>query len=153
MFKSFKFIEDKFRQLNQADQQPTQEVQDTQEQNAETEQTETPQQQPSEQIPQEPTQQEVQLPPDKDPSQIANPDKGSFISDIGDAEYASIMIRALASNPAYRNKIPKEFLKSQNTQNAQQIIQFVRNIVGIKQAGGEQAFQGMSDQEFFNLDA
>lgn len=153
MFKSFKFIEDKFRQLNQADQQPTQKVQDTQEQNAENEQAETAQQQTTQQIPQEPIQQEAQLPPDRDPSQIANPDKGSFISDIGDAQYASIMIRALASNPAYKNKIPKEFLKSQNTQNAQQIIQFVRNIVGIKQAGGEQAFQGMSDQEFFNLDA
>lgn len=86
-----------------------------------------------------------------DPSQIADVDQGQFVSNLGDAEYASIMIRALASNPAFKDKIPQEFLNAQTTENAQQIIQFCKNLLGLQQSGGETGFNNMSDEEVMNM--
>ena len=86
-----------------------------------------------------------------DPSQIADVDQGQFVSNLGDAEYASIMIRALASNPAFKDKIPQEFLNAQTTENAQQIIQFVKNMVGLQNSGGDTGFNNMSDEEVMNM--
>lgn len=86
-----------------------------------------------------------------DPSQIAAPEQGQFVSNLGDAEYASIMIRALASNPAFKDKIPQEFLNAQTTENAQQIIQFVKNMVGLQNSGGETGFNNMSDEQVMNM--
>ena len=86
-----------------------------------------------------------------DPSQIAAPEQGQFVSKLGDAEYASIMIRALASNPAFKDKIPQEFLNAQTTENAQQIIQFVKNMVGLQNSGGETGFNNMSDEQVMNM--
>ena len=88
-----------------------------------------------------------------DPSQIAAPEQGQFVSNLGDAEYASIMIRALASNPAFKDKIPQEFLNAQTTENAQQIIQFVKNMVGLQNSGGETGFNNMSDEQVMNMPA
>ena len=86
-----------------------------------------------------------------DPSQIADVDQGQFVSNLGDAEYASIMIRALASNPAFKDKIPQEFLNAQTTENAQEIIQFVKNMVGLQNSGGDTGFNNMTDEEVMNM--
>ena len=86
--------------------------------------------------------------PNNNPNNIPEPDKGTFISDLGKAEYANIMIKALMMTPP--KGIPQEWLNSTNTKNADQIIDFVKNVVNVNQAGTE-SFSNMSDEEFMNV--
>lgn len=86
--------------------------------------------------------------PNNNPNNIPEPDKGTFISDLGKAEYANIMIKALMMTPP--KGIPQEWLNSTNTNNADQIIDFVKNVVNVNQAGTE-SFSNMSDEEFMNV--
>ena len=151
MFKCFEFIDDMMKQLNEADEMP---MEDDAEMGAE----EAPMEDPAAQgdmgmeeggdmggeAP-------VQGDAASDPSQIADVDQGQFVSNLGDAEYASIMIRALASNPEFKDKIPQEFLNAQTTENAQQIIQFCKNMLGLQQSGGETGFNNMTDEEVMNM--
>ena len=152
MFKCFKFIDDMMKQLNEADEMPM-------EDDAEMGGDEAPMEDPAAQgdmgmeggeAPAEggaPMEGEAA----SDPSQIADVDQGQFVSNLGDAEYASIMIRALASNPEFKDKIPQEFLNAQTTENAQQIIQFCKNMLGLQQSGGETGFSNMTDEEVMNM--
>ena len=142
MFKCFKFIDDMMKQLNEADEMP---MEDDAEMGGDEAAMEDPAAEGD---------MEMEGGGDdasSDPSQIADVDQGQFVSNLGDAEYASIMIRALASNPAFKDKIPQEFLNAQTTENAQQIIQFVKNMVGLQNSGGENGFNGMSDEEVMNM--
>lgn len=86
--------------------------------------------------------------PNNNPNNIPEPDKGTFISDLGKAEYANIMIKALMMTPP--KGIPQEWLNSTNTKNADQIIDFVKNVVNVNQAGTD-SFSNMSDEEFMNV--
>ena len=142
MFKSFKYIDEALKVLNEAD-----EVTEENDATKETEGSENVEETPTEEQPQD------EVDATSDPSQVANPDQGQFVSDLGDAEYASIMIRALASNPAFKDKIPQEFLNAQTTENAQQIIQFVKNMVGLQNSGGDTGFNNMTDEEVLNMSA
>lgn len=149
MFKCFEFIDEKLQQFNEADEMPM-------EDDAEMGGEEAPMEDPA-------TEGDMggEAPAEggapieggaaSDPSQIANPDQGQFVSKLGDAEYASIMIRALASNPAFKDKIPQEFLNAQTTENAQQIIQFCKNLLGLQQSGGETGFNNMTDEEVMDM--
>lgn len=122
MFKCLQFIDEKLRQLNEADEMPMDDDMSMEEGDDMGGGEEAP-------TPEEGG--EMGGEAASDPSQIADVDQGQFVSNLGDAEYASIMIRALASNPAFKDKIPQEFLNAQTTENAQQIIQFVKNMVGL----------------------
>lgn len=145
MFKCFQFIDEMMRQLNEADEMP---MEDDSTEMGNDEQMGNEEPTPDESG-------EMGLGEDgganTDPSQIADVDQGQFVSNLGDAEYASIMIRALASNPAFKDKIPQEFLNAQTTENAQQIIQFVKNMVGLQNSGGETGFSNMSDEDVMNM--
>lgn len=136
MFKCLQFIDERLRQLNEADEMP---MKDDDAIGGEEEAS----------APEEGG--EMGGEAASDPSQIADVDQGQFVSNLGDAEYASIMIRALASNPAFKDKIPQEFLNAQTTENAQQIIQFVKNMVGLQNSGGNTGFNNMSDEEVMNM--
>ena len=143
MFKCFEFIDEKLQQFNEADEMPM-------EDDAEMGGEEAPMEDPAAE-----GDMGGEAPAEggaaSDPSQIANPDQGQFVSKLGDAEYASIMIRALASNPAFKDKIPQEFLNAQTTENAQQIIQFCKNLLGLQQSGGETGFNNMTDEEVMDM--
>ena len=151
MFKCFEFIDDMMKQLNEADEMPM-------EDDAEMGGEEAPMEDPAAQGDMDMEEGgdmggEVPAEGDaaSDPSQIADVDQGQFVSNLGDAEYASIMIRALASNPEFKDKIPQEFLNAQTTENAQQIIQFCKNMLGLQQSGGETGFNNMTDEEVMNM--
>ena len=151
MFKCFEFIDDMMKQLNEADEMPM-------EDDAEMGGDEAPMEDPAAQGDmgmEEGGDMGGEVPAEgdaaSDPSQIADVDQGQFVSNLGDAEYASIMIRALASNPEFKDKIPQEFLNAQTTENAQQIIQFCKNMLGLQQSGGETGFSNMTDEEVMNM--
>lgn len=143
MFKCLQFIDERLRQLNEADEMPMDDdmgVEDVGDDMGGSEEAPAPE---------EGGEKEEEAA--SDPSQIADVDQGQFVSNLGDAEYASIMIRALASNPAFKDKIPQEFLNAQTTENAQQIIQFVKNMVGLQNSGGDTGFNNMTDEEVMNM--
>ena len=144
MFKCFQFIDKMMSQLNEADEMPMED--DAEMGNDEQMGNEEPTPDESGNIADG-----EEGGANTDPSQIADVDQGQFVSNLGDAEYASIMIRALASNPAFKDKIPQEFLNAQTTENAQQIIQFVKNMVGLQNSGGETGFSNMSDEDIMNM--
>lgn len=142
MFKCLQFIDEKLRQLNEADEMPMDDDMDMEDGDDMSGGEEAPDTEEGGEMGGEAA---------SDPSQIADVDQGQFVSNLGDAEYASIMIRALASNPAFKDKIPQEFLNAQTTENAQQIIQFVKNMVGLQNSGGDTGFNNMSDEEVMNM--
>ena len=146
MFKCFKFIDDMMKKLDESEMymiseadEPQDDVKPEEGGNDEEADTDAADGEQTE----EPTNEETPM--------DANPDQGQFISELGDAQYASIMVRALASNPVYKDKIPQEFLNAQTTENAQQIIQFCKNLLGIQEAGGETGFGNLSDEEIMNM--
>lgn len=142
MFKCLQFIDEKLRQLNEADEMPMDDDMDMEDGDDMSGGEEAPATEEGGEMGGEAA---------SDPSQIADVDQGQFVSNLGDAEYASIMIRALASNPAFKDKIPQEFLNAQTTENAQQIIQFVKNMVGLQNSGGDTGFNNMSDEEVMSM--
>lgn len=144
MFKCLQFIDEKLRQLNEADEMPMDDDMSMEEGGG-------GDMGGGEEAPAPEEGGEMGGEAASDPSQIADVDQGQFVSNLGDAEYASIMIRALASNPAFKDKIPQEFLNAQTTENAQQIIQFVKNMVGLQNSGGDTGFNNMTDEEVMNM--
>lgn len=142
MFKCLQFIDEKLRQLNEADEMSMDDDMDMEDGDDMSGGEEAPATEEGGEMGGEAA---------SDPSQIADVDQGQFVSNLGDAEYASIMIRALASNPAFKDKIPQEFLNAQTTENAQQIIQFVKNMVGLQNSGGDTGFNNMSDEEVMSM--
>lgn len=144
MFKCLQFIEENLRQLNEADEMPMDDDMSMEEGGGDD-------MGGGEEAPAPEEGGEMGGEAASDPSQIADVDQGQFVSNLGDAEYASIMIRALASNPAFKDKIPQEFLNAQTTENAQQIIQFVKNMVGLQNSGGDTGFNNMSDEEVMSM--
>ena len=152
MFKCFEFIDDMMKQLNEADEMP---MEDDAEMGGDEAAMEDPAAEGDMGMEGGEAPAEGGAPMEgeaaSDPSQIADVDQGQFVSNLGDAEYASIMIRALASNPAFKDKIPQEFLNAQTTENAQQIIQFCKNLLGLQQSGGETGFNNMTDEEVMNM--
>lgn len=144
MFKCLQFIEENLRQLNEADEMPMDDEMSMEEGGGDD-------MGGGEEAPAPEEGGDMGGEAASDPSQIADVDQGQFVSNLGDAEYASIMIRALASNPAFKDKIPQEFLNAQTTENAQQIIQFVKNMVGLQNSGGDTGFNNMSDEEVMNM--
>ena len=152
MFKCFQFIDEMMKQLNEADEMPMED--DTQMKGGDEMATDDIGGGEEAPVPEQGGDmggQEQGGDAASDPSQIANVDQGQFVSNLGDAEYASIMIHALASNPAFKDKIPQEYLNAQTTQNAQQIIQFCKNLLGLQQSGGETGFNNMSDEQVMNM--
>lgn len=142
MFKCLQFIDEKLLQLNEADEMSMDDDMDMEDGDDMSGGEEAPATEEGGEMGGEAA---------SDPSQIADVDQGQFVSNLGDAEYASIMIRALASNPAFKDKIPQEFLNAQTTENAQQIIQFVKNMVGLQNSGGDTGFNNMSDEEVMSM--
>lgn len=82
MFKCLQFIDEKLRQLNEADEMPDEEM-GGEEEAAPMDDMEGGDEMGGED-------------PAVDPSQIADVDNGTFVSDLGNAEVAKAMLKALA---------------------------------------------------------
>ena len=130
MFKCFKFIDDMMRQLNEADEAPTEddvEISDNENEPEETEDTDTEKDSEEGEITEEPTENSAPMEgePGQDPSQIADVEIGTFVSPIAKANWANFMLKFLKdNNPDII--IPTQF-ETVTTENADQIIEFVKS--------------------------
>lgn len=118
MFKCLQFIDEKLRQLNEADEMPDEEMSGEEEAA------------PMDDMGDEEMGGED---PAADPSQIADVENGTFVSDLGNAEVAKSMLKALMiAKP--NDPVPPEF-QTVTTQNADQVIQFVKSALAIEDEG------------------
>lgn len=89
MFKCLQFIDEKLRQLNEADEMPDEEI-------GGEEEAAPMDDMGGEEPPMEGGDEMGGEDPTADPSQIADVDNGTFVSDLGNAEVAKAMLKALA---------------------------------------------------------
>lgn len=68
--------------------------------------------------------------PTADPKAQADADQGTFMSDNQKAEMAQLLIQALQKEPPAPGEIPEDKLNA-NTNNADDIINFVRSLVAL----------------------
>ena len=130
MFKCFKFIDDMMKQLNEADEMPMEDDAEMggEETAAEESAAEGDMEMDGGEAPTEggaPMEGEA----GQDPSQIAEVDNGTFVSDLGKAEIAKSLLKALTlAKP--NDTIPVEF-QTVTTENANDIIQYVKTMLQI----------------------
>lgn len=123
MFKCLQFIDEKLRQLNEADEMPDEEMGGGEE--------DAPMDDMGgEEPPMEGGDEMGGEDPATDPSQIADVDNGTFVSDLGNAEVAKAMLKALTmAKPD--EPLPPDF-QTVTTQNADQVIQYVKTMLSIE---------------------
>lgn len=123
MFKCLQFIDEKLRQLNEADEMPDEEM-------GGEEEAAPMDDMGGEEPPMEGGDEMGGEDPAADPSQIADVDNGTFVSDLGNAEVAKAMLKALAmAKPD--EPLPPQF-QTVTTQNADQVIQYVKTMLSIE---------------------
>ena len=126
MFKCLQFIDEKLRQLNEADEMPTDDDMSMEEGGDDMGGGE---QGGKEEAPAPEEGGDVGGEEANDPSQIAEVDNGTFVSDLGKAEIAKSLLKALTlAKP--NDSIPVEF-QTVTTQNANDIIQYVKTMLQI----------------------
>lgn len=126
MFKCLQFIDEKLRQLNEADEMPTDDDMSMEEGGDDMGGGE---QGGREEAPASEEGGDVGGEEANDPSQIAEVDNGTFVSDLGKAEIAKSLLKALTlAKP--NDSIPIEF-QTVTTQNANDIIQYVKTMLQI----------------------
>ena len=130
MFKCFKFIDDMMKQLNEADEMP---MEDDAEMGGEEAAVEDPADEGDMDMEGGEAPSEGGAPmegeAEQDPSQIAEVDNGTFVSDLGKAEIAKSLLKALTlAKP--NDTIPVEF-QTVTTENANDIIQYVKTMLQI----------------------
>ena len=132
MFKCFQFIDEMMSQLNEADEMPM-----------EDDSNEMGKEGPT---PDESGNMGSNDNSTSDPSKIAEVDNGTFVSDLGNAEMAKMLLKALTvAKP--NEQIPAEF-QTVTTDNADVVIRYVKNMLSLN---GNEGFDGMSDEEIMNM--
>ena len=130
MFKCLQFIDEKLRQLNEADEMPTDDDAEMGGDKAAMEDSaaEGDTEMKGGEAPAE-DDAPMEGGAEQDPSQIAEVDNGTFVSDLGKAEIAKSLLKALTlAKP--NDSIPIEF-QTVTTQNANDIIQYVKTMLQI----------------------
>ena len=162
MFKCFKFIDDMMKQLNEADElQMISEADEMpmEDEAAGAEEAAGDEAGAEEAAPQEDmgaeggdemggeelTDEGGEMTPQEDPSKIAEVDNGTFISDLGNAEVAKTLLKAVAK--AYPNEIIPPQFEVVTTENADNVIQYAKNILQIDSADENNPFENMSYQD------
>ena len=154
MFKCFEFIDNMLRQLNEADETP---IEDDAEMGGDEAEggdagTEDPaaegdmgaeggEEMGGEELPDD----GGEMSPEQDPSKIAEVDNGTFISDLGNAEVAKTLLKAVAK--AYPNEIIPQQFEVVTTQNADDVIQYAKNILQIDSIDQNNPYENMSYQD------
>ena len=124
MFKCIKFIDDMMKQLNEADEMPMEDDAEMSDDEAATEDAAT-----EGDMDMEGGEAPAEGGAEQDPSQIAEVDNGTFVSDLGKAEIAKSLLKALTlAKP--NDTIPVEF-QTVTTENANDIIQYVKTMLQI----------------------
>lgn len=125
MFKSFKFIDDMMKQLNEADEMP---IEDDAEMGGDEAAMEDPAAEGDMEMEGGEAPAEDGAPmeggAEQDPSQIADAEIGTFVSPIAKANWANMLLKFL-KNTKPDIIIPSEF-ETVTTDNADQIIEFVK---------------------------
>lgn len=153
MFKCFKFIDDMLKQLNEADEMPTDDEAagggEAEGGDAGAEEAapqgdmgaEGGEEMGGEELPDD----GGEMSPEQDPSKIAEVDNGTFISDLGNAEVAKTLLKAVAK--AYPNEIIPQQFEVVTTQNADDVIQYAKNILQIDSIDQNNPYENMSYQD------
>ena len=153
MFKCFEFIDNMLKQLNEADEMPTEDEAAGSEEAAGGEAgaeeaapqgdmgAEGGQEMGGEELPDD----GGEMSPEQDPSKIAEVDNGTFISDLGNAEVAKTLLKAVAK--AYPNEIIPQQFEVVTTQNADDVIQYAKNILQIDSIDQNNPYENMSYQD------
>lgn len=123
MFKCLQFIDEKLRQLNEADEMPMDD--DTAIGGEEEVTTPTDDEVGGEEAPEPEESGDMGGEAASDPSQIAGAETGTFVSPIAKANWANIMLKLLRNKNPEIN-IPTEF-ETVTTENADAVIDFVKN--------------------------
>ena len=163
MFKCFKFIDDMMKQLNEADElqmiseadeMPIEDDAEMGGEEAEGGDAETEEAAPQEDMGAEGDAEmggdELlddggEMSPQEDPSKIAEVDNGTFISDLGNAEVAKTLLKAVSK--AYPNEIIPPQFEVVTTENADDVIQYAKNILQIDAVDENNPFENMSYQD------
>lgn len=163
MFKCFEFIDDMLKQLNEADE--LQMISEADEMSMEDDaemggdEAESGEAVAEEATPQEDMGAEGdaemggdelsddggEMSPQEDPSKIAEVDNGTFISDLGNAEVAKTLLKAVAK--AYPNEIIPPQFEVVTTENADNVIQYAKNILQIDSIDQNNPYENMSYQD------
>lgn len=123
MFKCLQFIDEKLRQLNEADEMPDEEM-------GGEEEAAPMDDMGGEEHPMEDGDEMGGEDPTADPSQIADVDNGTFVSDNQKAEMANDYLKMfMMTNPD--QQLPPDF-QTVTTQNADQVIQYVKTMLSIE---------------------
>lgn len=150
MFKSIKFVDDLLRQLNEADEpeaeQPTEDAPEAEAQGAEAAGGEQAMQGGEDMGGEEMGGEE--LAPEDDPNAIAEVDNGTFISDLGNAEVAKTLLKAVAK--AYPNEIIPPQFETVTTENADAVIKYAKNILQIDVNDQDNPYENMSYTDALN---
>lgn len=140
MFKCFKFIDDMMKQLNEADEMP---MEDDAEMGGEDAAMEDPAAEgdmgmEGGEAPVEGAENN----PASNPEQIAEVDNGTFISDLGNAEVAKTLLKAVTK--ALPNEIIPPQFETVTTDNANAVIQYAKNLLQLDGADESNPYENMT---------
>ena len=139
MFKCFKFIDDMMKQLNEADEMPM----DDAEMGGDDAAMEDPAAEGDMEMEGgEAPVEGAESDPASNPEQIAEVDNGTFISDLGNAEVAKTLLKAVTK--ALPNEIIPHQFETVTTDNANAVIQYAKNLLQLDGADESNPYENMT---------
>ena len=140
MFKCFKFIDDMMKQLNEADEMP---MEDDAEMGGGDAAMEDPAAEGDMDMEGgEAPVEGAESNPASNPEQIAEVDNGTFISDLGNAEVAKTLLKAVTK--ALPNEIIPPQFETVTTDNANAVIQYAKNLLQLDGADESNPYENMT---------
>ncbi len=140
MFKCFKFIDDMMKQLNEADEMP---MDDDTEMGGDDAAMEDPAAEGDMDIEGgEAPVEGAESNPASNPEQIAEVDNGTFISDLGNAEVAKTLLKAVTK--ALPNEIIPPQFETVTTDNANAVIQYAKNLLQLDGTDESNPYENMT---------
>lgn len=139
MFKCFKFIDDMMKQLNEADEMP---MEDDAEMGGDEGMEDPAAEGDMDMEGGEAPVEGGESDPAANPEQIAEVDNGTFISDLGNAEVAKTLLKAVTK--ALPNEIIPPQFETVTTDNANAVIQYAKNLLQLDGADESNPYENMT---------